>query len=146
MSYALDTNILARSIEPDHPMHDPVNLAVETLTARRESLCVLAQSQYEFWVIATRPLQQNGLGLSAAEARAKLDEFQNLFTLKTDRTEIYAEWKALVTQHVVMGKPAHDARIVAAMKVHGITHLLTFNGGDFKRFPGITVVSPTEIK
>lgn len=146
MSYALDTNILARSIEPDHPMHDPVNLAVETLTARRESLCVLAQSLYEFWVIATRPLQQNGLGLSAAEALAKLDEFQNFFTLKTDRTEIYAEWKDLVTQHAVMGKPAHDARIVAAMKVHGITHLLTFNIGDFKRFPGIAVVSPTGIK
>ncbi|MEK7832647.1 MAG: hypothetical protein AAB401_16260 [Acidobacteriota bacterium] len=44
-----------------------------------------------------------------------------------------------------MGKPAHDARIVAAMKVHGIAHLLTFNVGDFKRFPNITVVSPDEV-
>ena len=145
MSYALDTNILARSIEPDHPMHDPVNLAIETLAARRESICVLAQSLYEFWVVATRPLQQNGLGLSAIEAQAKLDEFQNLFTLKTDRPEIYAEWKALVTQHAVMGKPAHDARIAAAMKVHGISHLLTFNTNDFKRFSDITAVSPTEL-
>ncbi|HMV46620.1 MAG TPA: type II toxin-antitoxin system VapC family toxin [Blastocatellia bacterium] len=146
MSYALDTNILTRSIEPDHPMHDPVNLAIETLTARRESLCVLAQSPYEFWVVATRPLQQNGLGLSAIKAQAKLDEFQNLFTLKTDRPEIYAEWKALVTQHAVMGKPAHDARIAAAMKVHGISHLLTFNTADFKRFSDITAVSPTELQ
>jgi predicted nucleic acid-binding protein len=106
----------------------------------------MAQSLYEFWVVATRPREQNGLGLSAVEAQARLDEFQKLFTLKTDRPEIYAEWKQLVTQHSVMGKPAHDARIAAAMKVHGITHLLTFNVGDFKRFQQITVVSPTEVQ
>lgn len=146
MSYALDTNILARSVEPDHPMHGPANLAIEALAARRESICVIAQSLYEFWVIATRPREQNGLGLSAVEAQARFDEFQKLFRLKTDRPEIYAEWKQLVTQHSVMGKPAHDARIVAAMKVHGITHLLTFNVGDFKRFQQIAVVSPTEVQ
>ena len=68
-----------------------------------------------------------------------------LAALWTDRPEIYAEWKALVTQHAVMGKPAHDARIAAAMKVHGISHLLTFNTNDFKRFSDITAVSPTEL-
>lgn len=146
MSYALDTNILARSIEPDHPRHDAASEAVDALMDRGESICVLAQSFYEFWVIATRPRQQNGLGLSAAEAQIKLDEFQKLFILKTDRAGIYAEWKRLIAQHVVMGRPAHDARLVAAMKVHGITHLLTFTVGDFKRFQGITIVSPTEIK
>ncbi len=36
MSVALGTNILARSIEPDHPMHDPANLAIEILAARKE--------------------------------------------------------------------------------------------------------------
>lgn len=146
MSYALDTNILARSIEPDHPMCGPTNLAIETLTGRRESIFVLAQSLYEFWVIATRPREQNGLGLSAVEAQARLNEFQQLFSLKTDRPEIYVEWKQLVTQHAVIGKPAHDARIAATMKVHGITHLLTFNVGDFKRFQQITVVSPNEVQ
>ncbi|MDX2044342.1 MAG: type II toxin-antitoxin system VapC family toxin [Acidobacteriota bacterium] len=146
MRYALDTNILARSIEPDHPMHDPANLAIEALTARSESIYVLAQSLYEFWVIATRPREQNGLGLSAVEAQVRLNEFQQIFSLKTDRPEIYVEWKQLVTQYAVIGKPAHDARIVAAMKVHGITHLLTFNVGDFKRFQAITVVSPNEVQ
>lgn len=146
MSYALDTNILARSIEPDHPMCDSANLAIETLATRSESICVLAQCLYEFWVIATRPREQNGLGLNAIEAQARLNDFQQLFTLKTERPEIYAEWKQLVTQHAVMGKPAHDARIAAAMKVHGITHLLTFNTCDFKHFQQITVVSPNEVQ
>jgi len=51
----------------------------------------------------------------------------------------------LVQQHSVSGKPARDARIAAAMIVHGITHILTLNVGDFKRFPKITVLHPAEM-
>ena len=40
---------------------------------------------------------------------------------------------------------AHDARLVAAMSVHGINHLLTFNIADFKRYPAITVLSPNSV-
>ncbi|MGH9801544.1 MAG: type II toxin-antitoxin system VapC family toxin [Blastocatellia bacterium] len=146
MSYAVDTNILARSIHEGHPMQQPTRDAIKTLLDRGETVCVLAQSLYEFWVIATRPLEVNGFGMSATEARIRLTEFEARLTLKTDRPEIYAEWKRLVTQHAVMGKPAHDARIAAAMKVHGITYLLTFNVGDFKRFQDITATSPDEVK
>lgn len=145
MSYAVDTNILARSIHEGHPMQQPALKAVKTLLDDGETVCILAQNLYEFWVIATRPLDANGFGMSAADAQIRLQEFETQLTLKTDRPEIYAEWKRFVTQHAVMGKPAHDARIVAAMKVHSITHLLTFNLGDFKRFSEITAVSPTEI-
>ncbi|MDQ3014150.1 MAG: PIN domain nuclease, partial [Acidobacteriota bacterium] len=89
MSFALDTNILARSIEPDHPMHTAASVAIDVLVDRGEDVCLLAQSLYEFWVIATRPRASNGLGLSATEAQARLDRFQKLFTLKTDRAAIY---------------------------------------------------------
>ena len=44
-----------------------------------------------------------------------------------------------------MGKQAHDARLVAAMIAHRLTHLLTFNTDDFKRFSEITVVAPRSI-
>jgi predicted nucleic acid-binding protein len=45
----------------------------------------------------------------------------------------------------VVGKQAHDARLVAVTLVHGITHLLTFNTDDFKRYDEITVVNPKDI-
>ncbi len=44
-----------------------------------------------------------------------------------------------------MGVNVHDARLVAAMLVHGLTHILTFNTPDFRRFSQITVVHPSEI-
>jgi len=41
-----------------------------------------------------------------------------------------------------VGVKVHDARIVAAMLVHGITHVLTLDEHDFVRYPGITAVHP----
>lgn len=65
--------------------------------------------------------------------------------LLPDREAIYREWRRLVVAHAVSGVQVHDARLAAAMLVHGITHLLTLNSADFVRFPGITAVRPSEI-
>jgi predicted nucleic acid-binding protein len=35
-----------------------------------------------------------------------------------------------------VGEPAHDARLVAALQVHGISSILTFDRTGFSRFPG----------
>ena len=51
-------------------------------------------------------------------------------------------WRDLVVQYRVHGKPAHDARIVAAMRLHGVARILTFNGRDFARYAGIIVIHP----
>lgn len=58
--------------------------------------------------------------------------------------DIYSVWESLVIQHRVSGKTTHDARLVAAMKVHGVTAILTFNAADFARYPGIDVVHPAD--
>jgi len=52
---------------------------------------------------------------------------------------------AHVTQPSVPGTNGHDTRYVAAMNIHGITHLLTDNKGDFKRFTNIIALSPSDI-
>jgi hypothetical protein len=43
------------------------------------------------------------------------------------------------------GKSAHDARLIAAMTVNGITRLLPFNASNFQRFAGIAVLTPADI-
>ena len=122
------------------------NAALEALRVQGEELCVLAQNLYEFWAIATRPRASNGLGLAIIEAQSEIARIKSLFRLLTDTPAIYQEWEQLVTEHSVAGKNTHDARIVAAMKVHGLSHLLTFNRADFKRFQEIiTVVEPKEV-
>jgi predicted nucleic acid-binding protein len=54
----------------------------------------------------------------------------------------YQEWRRLVVTHQITGVAVHDARIVAAMLAVNIQHILTLNEGDFRRYQGITVLSP----
>jgi len=62
-----------------------------------------------------------------------------------DTPDLFPHWRALVLAHDCKGKVAHDARMVAAMQTHGLTHILTFKIADFARFPGITVPNPASI-
>jgi predicted nucleic acid-binding protein len=145
MKVLLDTNILARAAEPAHVSHSLANTAIRAIHVRGDEPVVVPQVIYEFWVIATRPLDQNGLGFDVAAAGAELVKIEALFAVLEDTPAILPKWKQLVTQHQVMGKLAHDARLVAAMLVHGLTDMITFNKGDFGRFGGITVRSPQEV-
>jgi predicted nucleic acid-binding protein len=105
----------------------------------------VAQNLIELWVVATRPLGENGLGLTAAEAAAELKRIKGMFLFLPETPAIYSTWEALVIQHQVIGKPAHDARLVAAMQVHGLTAILTFDKAGFSRYPGIEVVDPAKV-
>lgn len=142
MNVLLDANIPGRIAEAGHPQQQIAVDAVAALIRRGDSPCLVPQVLYEFWVVATRPIASNGLGLSVAEADAEISRLETLYPLFQDSPAIYPEWRRLVALHQVVGKNAHDARLVAAMVVHGITHILRFNAGDFTRFPGIVVLEP----
>jgi len=88
--------------------------------------------------VATRPAGENGLGMTPLEAAAELDRIKSMFALLPETPAIYPAWEALFTQYAVSGKPAHDARLVAAMQTYGLTSILTFDKTGFSRFPGIT--------
>ena len=45
----------------------------------------------------------------------------------------------------VSGKNTHDGRIAAAMRVHGINTILTFNVHDFARYPRILALHPETV-
>jgi predicted nucleic acid-binding protein len=62
-----------------------------------------------------------------------------------DERGILERWEQIVKAHQVLGKPAHDARLAAAMQRHGLTHLLTFNGGNFSRFGFIQILDPLQV-
>lgn len=145
MDYLSDTNIILRLAEPAHPMHGATLKAVTKLFTDGHNLCLLPQNLIEFWNVATRPANKNGLGWTAAQTDAEVTVLENTFTILPDTSAIYWEWRRLVAAHSVLGKQVHDARIAAAMKVHRITNLLTFNLDDFKRYSGIVLIDPTTV-
>ena len=87
-------------------------------------------------------MDANGLGLTTIETESKLESLFPTVRILRDERKIYERWRELVADHEVKGKQVHDARIVAAMLRHEISHLLTFNAPDFARYSEITVVEP----
>lgn len=145
MSYLVDTNVLLRYAQKNHPMRPDARRALLALRKQGEDLCIIPQNIIEFWAVATRPSADNGLGLTVDEATRETKKLKRIFRLRPDSAAIFAEWEKIVSQYQVTGKPTHDARLVAAMVAHKMTHILTFNTKDFKRFAEITAVDPTGV-
>jgi predicted nucleic acid-binding protein len=141
----LDSNILLRRARTSDPQFATVNSAVGTLHTNGEVPCVVPQNVYEFWSTATRPTAANGHGLSIAECQVHVARIKRLFRFLPGEPALFAEWEALVGTHACHGRISFDARLVAALRTHGITRILTFNGPDFVRFPGLTILNPTAI-
>ena len=145
MLVLVDTNVLLRAADPAHVQHALATNGLRICRQAGHELCVVPQVHYEFWVVATRPLVQNGLGMSAAEADAELRKIAPpLFRLLRDERAVYDLWRELVASRKILGKRAHDARLVAAMQRHGVTCIMTFNIADFQRYAGMKVFDPTK--
>ena len=145
MSYLVDTNFLLRLAQSTSSLQQYARNAYSTLRAQGEVLTIVPQNIFEFWVVATRPVNVNGIGLSIDLASQSLAQMKQLFALQPDIPEILTSWEQLVIKYQVRGKQAHDTRLVAAMLVHQIPCLLTFNTADFKRFAEITAIAPQDI-
>lgn len=111
-----------------------------------QSVYVGVQNLIEFWSVVTRPPSANGLGMTRMQAAAEVDRIEAFFPLLEDSPAIYREWRRLAETCEVSGREAFDARLAALMLVQGVTHILTFNVEDFRRYPGIVVVSPNDVR
>lgn len=142
MKTLLDTNILARYLEAGATQHQAAVESVAVLRERGHEICLVPQNLYELWVVCTRPVGQNGFGMTSQQAESELVRLKKVCLFLDDNPQLFVEWEQLVTRHQVIGKNGHDARLVAAMKIHAIPRLLTFNEQDFKRYPDIEVLTP----
>ncbi len=147
MIYLVDTNVLLRFADRNHPLHPILRAAVRKLRLDGHKLQVTPQNCVEFWNVATRPKDKNGFGLTPVAADRLLRLIERLFPLLPDTPTLYSEWRRLVVTFSVSGVQVHDARLVAAMKLNGLTHILTFNTTDFVRYAseGIVAVDPTTV-
>jgi predicted nucleic acid-binding protein len=140
----LDTNILLQYASATDPAFTTVDTAITTLHSRGEVLCMVPQNVYEFWATATRPIASNGLGQSIPECQVQVARPKRLFHFLQDLPTLFAEWESLVVADACHGRVSYDARLVAPMRTHGLSEILTFNTADFARFPGLAILDPTK--
>ena len=147
MIYLADTNVLLRFLHSSDPNYSEVQTALEGLRTDRHQLRATSQNFAEFWNVSTRPVSQNGYGLNTSQVHELLQRAEELFPLLPDSPAIYLEWRRLVVDYSISGVTVHDARLVAAMMSHKVTHILTFDTEDFARYKpeGIVAVNPTNV-
>ena len=143
--YLLDTNVLLRAAQEEAADHIVATSAISSLAARGEDLVLTPQILIEFWSVATRPIDVNGLGWSVQLADEEVTRLLDQFPILVDRPEVFAHWLQIVRSHGVKGRKVHDARLVAIMRAHGVSHLLTFNVDDFKGHLDIASVHPRNV-
>ena len=136
----LDANILIHANQPASPHYPAITQRLTELAENNEDLAVCPQVLYEYYVVATRPLAQNGYGISADDAIEQITIFKTGYTFIDDPENLIAEWQAIITKYKTIGKTAHDARLVALMQAQAIDRIYTMNPGDFNRYADIITV------
>ena len=147
MIHIPDTNVLLRFANRPDAQHAVVLSAVRKLKADGDKIYIFPQNCVEFWNVCTRPTSRNGFGLSVYQANHSLRLVEKIFPFLLDDARIHQEWRKLVLSFGVSGVQVHDARIVAALLVHQVTHILIFNTSDFVRYSsiGIVAVDPNRV-
>lgn len=141
MIYVSDTNNLLRFAVRADSQHAVVLSAIRKLKGRSDKVYILPQTCVEFWNVCTRPTARNGFGLSVQQANHSLRLVEKIFPLLPDNSNVYKEWRKVVLNFGVSGVQVHEARIVAAMLVHQVTHILTFDTADLTRYSSIGIVA-----
>jgi predicted nucleic acid-binding protein len=144
MRLLVDTNVLLRLANPQSGQPNCYEDALVSLLRHNHELFLVPQVIYEFWSVATRQVDSNGLGMASTEAMSALDRFGAIFELLFgEESQIHTEWRRLIHTHSVTGRHVHDTRLVAAMNVHRLDGLVSADAG-FAKY-GINLLNPLEI-
>jgi predicted nucleic acid-binding protein len=96
----------------------------------------------EFWVVATRPIEVNGLGMTAEATDEAITDILTISAVADEPNDMATRWREMAVRYGPKGKICHDLRIVALASAHGIDEILTLNQGDLGRFAEVRSVGP----
>lgn len=83
--------------------------------------------------------------MSPERTEKRLAFIERICEVVTEDDHSYRVWKGLLTTYSVTGVAVHDARLVSVMLSHGILTVVTLNERDFRRYNGISVVTPHKL-
>lgn len=140
----VDTNVLLTATDESRPHYRPAQRLLVLANSAGFHLGVSGQVLREYLVVATRPIEVNGLGLNPDDALNNVDAFRERLVFYEETEAVATRLRQLTRRHGVTGKRIHDANVVATMLTHGVSRLITENPADFASFPEIDTVRLTD--
>ncbi len=139
-----DTNSLIYLANESDKYHAVTRAVFERLLRGQVRLWMTTQNVVEFWAVSTKNYAANGVGLSIGQVELQLRLLETRIRLLPESMTVHARWRELVQQRAVHGRQVYDARLVAAMEVHGIQAILTKNVRDFSQYGSIEAIDPED--
>lgn len=133
-AFVLDTNVLLEATTPTRSFHRQALTVLNDWPQQGVSLWASGQVLREYLVVATRPVEVNGLGLDVDEALDNVAQLRRRLYFLDERVAVFEHLARLVRELGCRGKQIHDANLVATALAHGAEHILTINVVDFRRF------------
>lgn len=130
----LDTNVLLAATDEARHEHEHAVAALNVWPASGMVLYTSGQILREYLVVATRSIDNNGLGLRRQDAIANVRALRTRLNLLVEDAKVSERLLGLLDGIECAGKQIHDANVVATMLVYGIDTVVTINTRDFARF------------
>jgi len=138
----VDTNILLTATDCSRPQHSAARTLFTEALAAGVHLCITGQIIREYLVVATRPVEVNGLGLASTDSIHNIKTFKRRMLFLEETEPVNSDLISLVRNHNLTGKSIHDANLIALMHEYNLRLLITQNPSDFDGFPEIKIFSP----
>jgi len=130
----VDTNVLISATTPLRELHRAALTVFNRWPNEGVILVTSSQILREYLVVATRPVEVNGLGLSISDALTNIGAFRGRLRLLPESEPSWNRLQTLIATYRCLGKQIHDANVVATALSSGVAKLVTANVGDFSRF------------
>lgn len=138
----IDTNVLLSATDIDRAAHKQSQELLQRGLDGELRIFACGQVLREYLVVATRPIENNGLGLKPKKAIDNIQSFRRCFRLLDENNATSRRLVSLIESHKLKGKRIHDANIVSIMIENGLNQIFTLNPGDFKTFTELQASQP----
>ena len=82
-------------------LNDQAREAISRFSIPGNRVCVSSQNLIELWAVCTRPFENNGLGLTPAQADRIVAQVESSVFRLPDSVDVYPVWRRLVVTHSV---------------------------------------------
>jgi predicted nucleic acid-binding protein len=141
----VDTNVLLEATDEGRRLHVQALGVFQSAQKAGVDLFLGTQVVREYLVVATRPVANNGLGMSMETALENIRRFCRRTSLLAETlraSDLFLEWAG---QWGICGKKLHDLQILATASAEGMHALLTANEKDFPPASPLAIIPLSEV-
>lgn len=142
----VDSNVLLEATDEGRRLHAKALGLFRNAAGEGITLFLGTQILREYLVVATRPVENNGLGMTTDMALDNIGRFQKRASLVAETLQAGRQFLEWASQYQIRGKRLHDLQILATASVTGMHALVTANVKDYPQNQPLAIIPLTDLE